>query len=59
MNAGLINSILVEAGTRTASVSREHMILRSGKKQTEPAAVLQSALEEDCQENGWIICDPQ
>lgn len=59
VNEGLIKSIFVEAGVRTASVSREHMILRSGKKQTEPAAVLQRALDEDCQENGWIICDPQ
>lgn len=59
VNEGLIKSIFVEAGVRTASVSREHIILRSGKKQTDPAAVLQRALEEDCQESGWFICDPQ
>jgi hypothetical protein len=59
VNEDLIKSIFVEAGVRTASVSREHMVLRSGKKHSDPAAVLQRALEEDCQESGWRLCDPQ
>lgn len=59
VNEALIKSIFVEAGERTASVSRQHIILKSGNKPSDPGAALQRALEEDCQESGWIICDPQ
>jgi hypothetical protein len=59
VNEGLIKSIFVEAGERTASVSQEHIILKSWNKPFDPRSALQRALEEDCQESGWIICDPQ
>ena len=59
VNEDLIKSIFVEAGDRTASVSRQHMILKSDKKPSDPNGALQKALEEDCQKSGWRLCDPQ
>lgn len=59
VNEDIIKSIFVEAGDRTASVSRQHMILKSDKKPSDPNGALQKALEEDCQKSGWRLCDPQ
>ncbi len=59
VNEDLIKSIFVEAGERTASVSRQHMILKSDRKPSDPNGALQKALEEDCQKSGWRLCDPQ
>ena len=59
VNEGLIKSIFVEAGERTASVSREHIILKSVNMPSDPRSALQKALEEDCQKSGWRLCDPQ
>ena len=59
VNESLIRSIFALAGERTASVSREHVILKSDKKPSDPGAALQKALEEDCQKSGWRLCDPQ
>ena len=59
VNESLIRSIFALAGERTASVSREHVILKSDKKPFDPGAALQKALEEDCQKSGWKLCDPQ
>ena len=59
VNEDLIKSIFVEAGERTASVSRQHTILKSDKMPSDPNGALQKALEEDCQKSGWRLCDPQ
>jgi hypothetical protein len=59
VNEALIRSIFVEAGERTASVSQQHIILKSGNLPPDPGAALQRALVEDCQISGWILCDPQ
>ena len=59
VNESLIRSIFTLAGERTASVSREHVILKSDIKPFDPGAALQKALEEDCQKSGWRLCDPQ
>jgi len=59
VNEGLIESILALAGERTASVSRQHTILKSDKKPSDPNGALQKALQEDCQKSGWRLCDPQ
>ena len=59
VNEALIKSILDKAGERTASVSREHTVLRSDAKQSDPKAALLKALEEDCKESGWRLCAPQ
>ncbi len=59
VNEDLIKSIFVEAGDRTASVSRQHMILKSDKMPSDPNGALQKALEVDCQKSGWRLCDPQ
>lgn len=56
VNEALIKSILVKAGESTASVSREHTVLRSDIKQSDPKAALLKALEEDCKESGWRLC---
>ncbi len=59
VNEILIRSIFALAGERTASVSREHVILKSDIMPFDPGAALQKALEEDCQKSGWKLCDPQ
>lgn len=59
VNETLIKSILEKARERTASVSREHIVLRSVVKNADPKAALLKALEEDCKENGWRLCAPQ
>ncbi len=59
VNEVLIKSILVKAGESTASVSREHIVLHSLVKQSNPKAALLKALEEDCKESGWRLCAPQ
>jgi hypothetical protein len=59
VNESLIRRIFALAGERTASVSREHTMLKSDKKPSDPKAALQRALEEDCQKSGWRLCDPQ
>jgi len=56
VNEPLIKSILEKAGERTASVSREHTVLHSSVKQSDPKAALLKALEEDCKESGWRLC---
>ena len=59
VNETLIKSILVKAGERTASVSRESTVLRSDIKQFDPKAAILRALEEDCKESGWRLCAQQ
>ena len=59
VNEGLIESIFALAGERTASVSRQHTILKSDKMPSDTNGALQEALREDCQKNGWRLCDPQ
>ncbi len=54
----LIRTILEKAGRETASVSREHTVLRSDFKDADASLALFKALEEDCKENGWRLCDP-
>ena len=58
VNENLIKSIFALAGERTASVSREHVILKSDTKTSDPKGSLQKALAEDCQKSGWRLCDP-
>lgn len=53
VNAALIESILKEAAESTASVSREHIILKSDVLQADPVEALSMALLEDCKRNGW------
>jgi len=54
----LIRKIFQEIANKTASVSQEHVILRSERMFSDPQKVLEEALEEDCQENGWSLCAP-
>lgn len=56
VNEQVVESILDDAGKRTASVSREHTILRSEILQANPDAAVQAALLEDCEKNGWRPC---
>lgn len=56
VNEALIKAILEKAGKRTASVSREHIVLHSHAPKADPKASLLRALEEDCKESGWRLC---
>ena len=56
VSEALIRSILEKAGMQTASVSREHTVLRCDTKKPDARAALYRALEEDCQESGWRLC---
>jgi hypothetical protein len=59
VSEALIKGILEKAGMQTASVSREHTVLRCDAKNPDARAALYRALEEDCQESGWRLCAPQ
>ena len=56
VSEALIKGILEKAGMQTASVSREHTVLRCDTKNPDARAALYRALEEDCQESGWRLC---
>lgn len=43
----------------TASVSRESVVLRSDFMAVNAREDLLKALQEDCREGGWRLCDPQ
>lgn len=58
VNEALIKSIFALAGERTASVSRQHIILKSGNILSDAGAALQEAFREDCLTSGWRLCDP-
>lgn len=58
VDEALIKSILEKAGEKTASVSRKSTVLRSDARKADPRALLLRALEEDCKESGWRLCDP-
>jgi hypothetical protein len=55
----LVRGILIEAGEKTASVSREHTILGSNARTADARADLLKALAEDCNESGWRLCAQQ
>lgn len=55
----LIEAILVRAGERSASVSREHTVLFSRVRPSDAKGLLLAAFEEDCQKAGWRICARQ
>ena len=59
VDEALIRKIFQEAAKKTASISQEHVILRSERMFSDPQKALEEALEEDCQENGWSLCAPQ
>jgi hypothetical protein len=59
VNEALIDGILSKAGDRTASVSREHIVLSNDVLQSDARASILRTLLEDCRENGWKLCDPQ
>ncbi len=56
VNEQVIRSILEDAGKRTASVSREHTLLRIEVSPANPDAAVLAALKKDCEKNGWRPC---
>lgn len=58
MNEAVIKGILADTAEKTASVSREHTVLRTDARPADPDAVLMDALHADCQKNGWRLCGP-
>ena len=59
VDEALIRAILEKAGRETASVSRESVVLRSDFMAVNAREDLLKALQEDCREGGWRLCDPQ
>ena len=59
VNESLIQRIFQRAAERTASVSREHTILKSNVVSADARADLLAALQADCEEHGWRLCGPQ
>ena len=58
VDENLIRRIFQQAAEKTASISQEHVILRSERRFSHPQKALEEALEEDCRENGWRLCAP-
>jgi len=58
VDESLIQKIFQEVAKKTASISQEHVILRSERMFSDPQRALEEALEDDCQENGWKLCAP-
>ncbi|MDM7934388.1 MAG: DUF2121 domain-containing protein [Methanothrix sp.] len=50
----LIRGIMADAASRTASVSRDHTVLKSDV--VPPAGALLEALRSDCSRSGWRLC---
>jgi len=59
VDLSLIQRIFQKAGEKTASVSREHTILKSNVVRADARADLLAALQADCEEHGWRLCGPQ
>lgn len=59
VDEALIEGILQKAGEKTASVSREHTVLKSNVVRADARADLLVALQKDCKEHGWRLCGPQ
>ncbi|MCJ7443382.1 MAG: DUF2121 domain-containing protein [Methanotrichaceae archaeon] len=57
VNDQLVRSIFEEASRRTASVSQEYDLLSTDLNCSIRAEVLLDKLNEDCQKNGWRLCD--
>ena len=56
VDLSLIQRIFQKAAERTASVSREHTILKSNVVRADARAGLLAALQADCEECGWRLC---
>ena len=56
VDLSLIQRIFQKAAERTASVSREHTILKSNVVRADASAGLLTALQADCEECGWRLC---
>ena len=59
VDLSLIQRIFQKAAERTASVSREHTILKSNVVRADARAGLLAALQADCEECGWRLCGLQ
>jgi hypothetical protein len=57
MNEEIMRSIFADAGSKTASVSRDYAVFTADAKQENPMAALQALLKEDCEKSGWRLCD--
>ncbi len=61
MNEEIMKSIFIDAGSKTASVSKEYTVLRINAEARLPdsatATALLEAFKEDCKESGWKLCD--
>ena len=58
LNEAVIKGILAGVADKTASVSREHTVLRTDARPANPDVALMDALQADCQKNGWRLSGP-
>ena len=56
MNEEIMRSIFVDAGEKTASVSKDYAVFTAGSRQADPMAALIALLKEDCEKSGWRLC---
>jgi len=59
IDADFLAGVMRGVAGRTASVSPDHVLLRSAEVERDPAKALHKALEEDCRERGWRLCAQQ
>ena len=59
IDAGTVESILVDISRMTPSISPEHSILSTNVSQSNPEAAVFDALQDDCQKCGWRLCGQQ
>lgn len=58
MSEEIMKSIFDDASSKTASVSKEYMVLRTKAESRlpDPATPLLDAFKEDCKKSGWKLC---
>lgn len=56
MNEEIMRTIFADAGSKTASVSRDYAVFTADARQDNPMAALHAMLKEDCEKSGWRLC---
>ncbi len=68
MSEEIMKSIFIDAGCKTASVSRDYIVFKADARNAEhndlaglasPASALLAAFQEDCNKSGWRLCGQQ
>jgi hypothetical protein len=71
MSEEIMKSIFIDAGCKTASVSRDYTVFKADARNAghdnptdptspvNPASALLAAFQEDCDKSGWRLCGQQ